>query len=225
MEPATEATQQLELWEVLIIENFYLLIGLAVAVLIVIAVYVFRGGKIKIGENEFMIGGKKVKLSDYTLAIEMRNQMKRDLVSDIVDHQKETVDDFQIEFEKILDCCGDLHDTLKELIWYAWMRMFDKIADRNRIKEKFDGDHVRPGYRESRMRSFKRYYGRMVNNGWAALAPWEQMEPEFIALFDTTLKEMLLITTDAKYNARRETIKDFDTIIELTKGGADDKGD
>jgi hypothetical protein len=216
-----EQIQDIGFWNI-VYDNFYFFGFLVLAGIGVLVLFLLRGGKIKLGDNEFMMGGKKVSLE--TL-MDIRDQKKdaefrahREIVAD----QKEHIQIRLPKLKNLLTCCTDNSKPhLIKTITLEWVFILHSIAERNAIEDKFDGDVLKSDYAKAKVDQFLEVYKESQQLEWSGLPSSDIIKDGLEEIFRDIMTELREITRGKKAELK-EVLEGYDRIskgLEGNKGG------
>jgi hypothetical protein len=217
--------QELTFFEKLISENFIFLsiLGLLVlAVVIVIVFSVLNKKKVDIGwgDKKISFGGNSIGLKSILEINNQKTEARFKTYRETVADQKERIRTYQVRVNNLLTCCSEPKETVMKLMWLMWQNIFDGIADKNAIVDKFDGDFVKSDYKAQKLAQLLSVYEEQERLEWTGLASVDQVKESLEKLFTDLMIELRDITK-AHQDELQKTIDGYDKILD----GLEEKND
>jgi hypothetical protein len=217
--------QELTFFEKLISENFIFLSILGLLVLSTVVVIIFsvlNKKKVDIGwgDKKISFGGNSIGLKSILEINNQKTEAKFKNYRETVADQKERIRTYQIRVNNLLTCCSEPKETVIKIMWLSWQNIFDGIADKNAIVDKFDGDFIKGDYKAQKLSQLLSVYEEQERLGWTGLAPVDQVKEELEKLFSDLMLELREITISHQTDLKN-TIDGYDKILD----GLEEKND
>jgi hypothetical protein len=217
--------QELTFFEKLISENFIFLSILGLLVLSTVVVIIFsvlNKKKVDIGwgDKKISFGGNSIGLKSILEINNQKTEAKFKNYRETVADQKERIRTYQIRVNNLLTCCSEPKETVIKIMWLSWQNIFDGIADKNAIVDKFDGDFIKGDYKAQKLAQLLSVYEEQERLGWTGLAPVDQVKEDLEKLFSDLMIELRDITI-AHQTDLKNTIDGYDKILD----GLEEKND
>ena len=214
--------QKLSVLEQIVVDNlvFLVIVGLIIISVLFIVVFSIVNKKsvdIGWGDKKISFGGNSIGLKSILEINNQKTEAKFKTYRETVADQKERIRTYQIRVNNLLTCCSEPKETVIKIMWLSWQNIFDGIADKNAIVDKFDGDFLKSDYKAQKLAQLLSVYEEQERLGWTGLATTDQVKESLEKLFTDLMLELRDITISHQ-EALKNTLDGYDKILDGMEG-------